>query len=464
MFRDMRRKNQLLPQEEAEAILRQGTSGVLSLLGDGGYPYGVPLSYVYHNGKLYFHCAKAGHKLDAIRREGKCSFCVIGQDQVVAEKYTTLFRSVIAFGQVRVLEDDGEKRAALEALGERFNPGQPESLEKEIACHLEQRVRAGAGDRAPHRQGSQGAAEQEGWPMSGASPLKDFARYTSLNVLGMIALSCYILADTFFVSLGLGADGLAALNLAIPIYNFIHGSGLMIGMGGGTRYSILQSQGNRREANKVFTHVLYLAAVLAAFFVAVGLLFAGDIVRLFGGAGNVFTMARTYLRVILLFCPRLFDEQRAAVLCAQRRRAPTLHGCHDWGQPLQRGAGLGVHLPLRHGDFRRGVRHGPGTHHQHGHPLPPLLPAEEQLPPGGLQAPGPHAGAHPLQRGALPGDGGLLGDRHHRLQRPHYGPGGQHRRGGLRGDCQPILGGHRHLHGDCPGHPAHPQPQLRRRG
>ena len=77
----------------------------------------------------------------------------------------------------------------------------------------------------------------------------------------------------------------------------------MIGMGGGTRYSILQSQGNRREANKVFTHVLYLAAVLAAFFVAVGLLFAGDIVRLFGGAGNVFTMAQTYLRVILLFSP-----------------------------------------------------------------------------------------------------------------------------------------------------------------
>lgn len=134
MFRDMRRKNQLLPQEEAEAILRQGTSGVLSLLGDGGYPYGVPLSYVYHNGKLYFHCAKAGHKLDAIRREGKCSFCVIDQDQVVAEKYTTLFRSVIAFGQVRVLEDDGEKHAALEALGERFNPGEPESLEKEIAA------------------------------------------------------------------------------------------------------------------------------------------------------------------------------------------------------------------------------------------------------------------------------------------------------------------------------------------
>ena len=104
-------------------MLQQGTSGVLSLLGDNGYPYGVPLSYVYHNGKLYFHCAQAGHKLDAIRREEKCSFCVIVQDQVVPEKYTTYFRSVIAFGKVRILENIEEKQAALEALGERFNPG-----------------------------------------------------------------------------------------------------------------------------------------------------------------------------------------------------------------------------------------------------------------------------------------------------------------------------------------------------
>ena len=198
---------------------------MLSLLGDGGYPYGVPLSYVYHNGRLYFHCAKAGHKLDAIRRERKCSFCVIAQDLVAPEKYTTLFRSVIAFGQVRVLEDAGEKRAALEALGERFNPGEPESLEKEISstwnsvCVLEMEI-----EHLTGKEG-QGAAEKEGWPMKDTSPLKEFARYTSLNVLGMIGLSCYILADTFFVSLGLGADGLAALNLAIPIYSFINGSG-----------------------------------------------------------------------------------------------------------------------------------------------------------------------------------------------------------------------------------------------
>ena len=134
MFREMRRKKQRLSKEECDRILYNGTSGVLALHGDNGYPYAVPVSYVYNGEKLLFHSAKNGHKIDAIIKNAAASFCVIGQDQVVAEKYTTLFRSVIAFGQVRVLEDDGEKRAALEALGERFNPGQPESLEKEIAA------------------------------------------------------------------------------------------------------------------------------------------------------------------------------------------------------------------------------------------------------------------------------------------------------------------------------------------
>lgn len=170
--------------------------------------------------------------------------------------------------------------------------------------------------------------------MREASPLKEFARYTSLNVLGMIGLSCYILADTFFISLGLGADGLAALNLAIPIYSFINGSGLMIGMGGGTRYSILKSQGNHREANRVFTNVLYLAAVLAFLFVAAGLLFAGDIVRLFGGTGNVFTMSRTYLRVILLFAPAFLMNN--VLLCFVR---------NDGAPQLSMAAMLGAAFP-----------------------------------------------------------------------------------------------------------------------
>ena len=78
--------------------------------------------------------------------------------------------------------------------------------------------------------------------MKSKENIRDFGKYVSLNVMGMIGLSCYILADTFFVSKGLGTDGLAALNLAIPIYSFIHGSGLMIGMGGGNQIFHLQKQ------------------------------------------------------------------------------------------------------------------------------------------------------------------------------------------------------------------------------
>lgn len=97
--------------------------------------------------------------------------------------------------------------------------------------------------------------------------LSEFARYVSLNVAGMIGLSCYILADTFFVAAGLGTNGLTALNLAIPVYSFIHGSGLVIGMGGGTKYSILRSRGNGSGANRAFINSLYIAAALAAVFI-----------------------------------------------------------------------------------------------------------------------------------------------------------------------------------------------------
>ena len=143
MFREMRRKKQALPIEECAAVLRRGSSGVLAVLGDGGYPYAVPLSYVYDGKKIYFHCAKTGHKLDAIRRESKVSFCVIDLDQVLPEKYTTCYRSVIAFGRARILEDEAEKRLALEKLAAKYSPEQTEGrrleLEKELdaVCMVE---------------------------------------------------------------------------------------------------------------------------------------------------------------------------------------------------------------------------------------------------------------------------------------------------------------------------------------
>lgn len=148
------------------------------------------------------------------------------------------------------------------------------------------------------------------------APLKEFARYVSLNVLGMIGLSCYILADTFFVSLGLGSDGLAALNLAIPVFSFINGSGLMIGMGGGTRYSILKSQEEHHEANRIFTHVLYLASLFALLFFSLGIVGAGDIAELLGAQGSTLSMTTIYLRVILLFSPMFLANN--VLLCFVR--------------------------------------------------------------------------------------------------------------------------------------------------
>ena len=123
MFREVRRSKQALTREECLAVLERGTHGVLALAGDDGYPYAVPLSYDWREGKLFFHCAKAGHKLDAIARCPKASFCVVDQDLVVPEEYTSYFRSVIAFGRVRVLEEEGEKRAAIDALARRYFPG-----------------------------------------------------------------------------------------------------------------------------------------------------------------------------------------------------------------------------------------------------------------------------------------------------------------------------------------------------
>lgn len=132
MFREMRRNKQVLSPEESIAVLKKGTSGVLAVQGDDDYPYAVPLSYVYHDSKIYFHCAKTGHKIDGISRNSKVSFCVIDQDQIVPEEYTTYFRSIIVFGKARILEDEAEKRAALEKLAERYSPDQEQGRLQEI--------------------------------------------------------------------------------------------------------------------------------------------------------------------------------------------------------------------------------------------------------------------------------------------------------------------------------------------
>lgn len=139
--------------------------------------------------------------------------------------------------------------------------------------------------------------------MENQSHLKQFLFYTCLNILGKLSVSLYILADTFFISNKLGANGLTALNLAIPIFNFISGVGLMLGMGGATKYSIFKSRTQGKESNVVFTNTIYLATIFSAMFLFIGIFFSKPLTIVLGANPDVFDMTHIYLKVMLLFAP-----------------------------------------------------------------------------------------------------------------------------------------------------------------
>jgi len=132
MFREMRRMKQELPEEESIEVLKSCNTGVLAVAGDNGYPYTVPLTYVYADGRLLFHCALVGHKLDAIQRDDRVSFCVVDHDEVIPEKFATKYRSVVVFGRARILSDNTERRKALEAINAKYSPGLEEQGNVEI--------------------------------------------------------------------------------------------------------------------------------------------------------------------------------------------------------------------------------------------------------------------------------------------------------------------------------------------
>lgn len=125
---------------------------------------------------------------------------------------------------------------------------------------------------------------------------RSFAKYVSLNIFAMIGLSLYVLADTFFVAQGVGANGLTALNLAIPIFSLVIGVGMMIGMGGATRFSISKS-------DTVFTRSLIFGALCAAVFFFLALTVPGQISTLLGAQGEAFDLTRIYIQIIMLFAP-----------------------------------------------------------------------------------------------------------------------------------------------------------------
>ena len=129
----MRRAKQQLPPEACLEVLERGTSGVLALNDpESGYPYQVPLSYGYRSGKLTFHGAKVGHKIDLLHADCRASFTVIDQDEIVPEQYTTRYRSVTCTGTLRLVEDASEMRDELMFMAERFYPGHDDEATAEI--------------------------------------------------------------------------------------------------------------------------------------------------------------------------------------------------------------------------------------------------------------------------------------------------------------------------------------------
>ena len=120
----MRRFRQQIPLEEAKEILNRATNGVLCLTDADNRPYGVPMSFIYDGGgKIYFHCAPEGRKIECIRHNSNAGFTIIDQDEIHPEKFTTYFRSVIVEGHIKIIDDRNEMTDALRLLSTKYSPG-----------------------------------------------------------------------------------------------------------------------------------------------------------------------------------------------------------------------------------------------------------------------------------------------------------------------------------------------------
>lgn len=133
----MRRSKQLLSIEDTQAILDNGKTLTLALQGNEPYPYAVPVNYVWEEGHLYFHCAKVGHKVEAMQHNPHVSFSIIDKEEIISEKYTTYFRSVIGFGKASKVENKDEIIHALHLLIQKYSPDYIQGGDEEIKSGLD---------------------------------------------------------------------------------------------------------------------------------------------------------------------------------------------------------------------------------------------------------------------------------------------------------------------------------------
>lgn len=131
MFRKMRRFKQEISEQECIDTLKEQPRGVLAVYGEDGYPYAFPMDYIYMNEKLYFHCAKEGHKLDAIAADNRVSFCVMDDGFRKDGDWALNIRSIVIFGRVKRIDDADETLKVVRQLGLKYYPT-AESVEEEI--------------------------------------------------------------------------------------------------------------------------------------------------------------------------------------------------------------------------------------------------------------------------------------------------------------------------------------------
>ena len=139
MFRQMRRIKQQLSDEESLEVLKKAKRGVLSVIGDDGWPYGMYLNPHFENGRIYFHGAKSGHKIDALKKDTRASFTVIDDGVKDEGGWAYTFRSVVVFGKVEFVEEQNEAVEICRRLARRFNPSEAD-IEDEIrraAAHVQ---------------------------------------------------------------------------------------------------------------------------------------------------------------------------------------------------------------------------------------------------------------------------------------------------------------------------------------
>lgn len=134
--REMYKKERQVSEDRAKEMLLSATEGILAMYGDDGYPYAVPMNYIYMDGAIYMHSSDQGYKVDALKENKKVCFSVIVRSQIAPELYTTKYESIIATGEIEFVEDHEERQLVMEAFVDRFSPGLREGGLKFIRAAL----------------------------------------------------------------------------------------------------------------------------------------------------------------------------------------------------------------------------------------------------------------------------------------------------------------------------------------